>query len=169
SHEAAPTSGAAAASRSASADACVVNATPAAAARPSTANRLSKDSLPVSDGAGEQAVVGDDERRPGARLRAQQLCELDLALGVDAPCRLVEHEHVGLAHEDGREREPLALAAREIAWVAGLVPCEADGRERFPGGGEADAERDLLVDALANEIATRILEQERRATAALDP
>ena len=74
----------------------------------------------------------DDERRPRARLRAQQCGELELPLRVDAPGRLVEHEQVGVADEHGREREPLPLAAREVARMARLVAGEPDRGERAP-------------------------------------
>ena len=92
-----------------------------------------------------------------------------LALRVDAARRLVEHEQVGLGDEHGREREPLALAAREVARMPRLVAGEPDVGERAPRArARSRAERDLLVAALADEVAARILEEDTRAAAPLD-
>ena len=64
------------------------------------------------------------------RLRAQERGQLGLALRVDAAGRLVEDEQVGLGGEHRGEREPLPLAAREVARVALLEAGQPDRRER---------------------------------------
>ena len=53
-----------------------------------------------------------------------------LALGVEAPRRLVQNEQVRFGHRDRREREPLPLAAREVARMAALRPAEPDALQR---------------------------------------
>src|SRR2546421_576436 len=65
----------------------------------------------VGDGAREHVVVRDDDCRPRVCLGAQERGELVLALGVDAPSRLIEDEQVRLGDEHRGERQPLALAA----------------------------------------------------------
>ena len=54
--------------------------------------------------------------------------ELVLAARVDSARRLVENEQVGLRDEHRREREPLALAAREVTRMAPFEAGEADRR-----------------------------------------
>ncbi len=53
---------------------------------------------------------------------------------VDTARRLVEHEQVGLGRKHGGQGESLALAAREIAWVAARVSAERDEPQGSRGG-----------------------------------
>jgi hypothetical protein len=73
-------------------------------------------------------VVGDVERRGADRDR--QLLEarpgLELQLGVQVRQRLVQQEHVGLAHHRPRERDALALAAGELAGQAVQIGLDAE-------------------------------------------
>src|SRR5919108_6559717 len=158
------TSGSAARSGQAAVQAAAANA---AASAPAAA-ALGIDGLagadvhdPVRDVAGEDRVVRDEQRCAAGRAAAQEIGQLCLAIGVDASCRLVEDEQVGLGDEDGRGGEPLALAAREVARMAGLVAREADVAKRGPGRrkGAADPESHLLVHALADEVAAGILRE----------
>ncbi len=86
--------------------------------------------------AGARAARGRAWRRErpcrAAAYSCSQSRKLGLALRVEPARRLVEHEHVGLGDRDGREREPLALSAREIARVATCRPAETDAVERGP-------------------------------------
>ena len=75
-------------------------------------------------------IVGDDERASARRFRAEQRGELCLPLRIDAAGRLVEHEQVGLGREHGRQREPLALADREIARMPAGLFGQPELRER---------------------------------------
>ena len=61
----------------------------------------------------------------------------------------------GSVDEHRGEREPLALAGREIARMAGLVARETDLGERTARARRIGAERDLVVRPLAHEIAAR--------------
>src|SRR3989441_7311355 len=122
----------------------------------------------VGDGRGEDPVVCDDERRPRGCLSAQQRRELGLAHRVHPARRLVEGEQVGLGHEHRREREPLALAGGEVARVPVLEPVQADGGAGAPRPLEVGAERDLLVDTLAHQVAAGILREVGSAPGALD-
>src|SRR5204863_6523368 len=101
----------------------------------------------------EPEVVGHDERAAVGSAAAEKVGELLLPLGIDTTRRLVEGEEVGLRDEHRAEPQPLALAAREIARVPCREPLEPDERERGPRTPEipADAESDLLLDALADE------------------
>ena len=87
--------------------------------------------------------MGDDERRARRRLRAEQRSELPLALRVDTARRLVEHEQVGLDREHRGDREPLALAAREVARVPLGERRQVEPLERAPRTLLAGGERDL--------------------------
>ncbi len=64
--------------------------------------------------------------------------------------------------------EPLALAGRQVARVARLRACETDSGEHLPRAQKIGAKRNLLVGALAHEVAARILEEHRRGPAAND-
>ena len=94
--------------------------------------------------------------RAGAR-RARRLWPRSMPAG-----RLVEADHRGrLAAQHDREREPLALAAGEVARVAVGEVREAGGLERV--GGE------LVADALVQEVVAGVLQQQRHAAGPLDP
>ena len=65
-------------------------------------------------------VVGDVDRR-GAKALVQLLeldAHLDAQLGVEVGQRLVEQEHLRMAHDGAAERDALALAAGELARLA---------------------------------------------------
>jgi hypothetical protein len=82
-----------------------------------------------------ELVVGDvEDGDAGLALDALELDAHVLAqLGVEVRERLVEQQHVGLADERAPERDPLLLAARELARLAPreLPPCRAS-RARGP-------------------------------------
>ena len=63
-------------------------------------------------------VVGDEE--DGDAEPSEEVVELrpDIGLGVGVECgeRLVEQQHVRVARERARERDPLAFSAGEIRW-----------------------------------------------------
>ena len=103
-------------------------------------------------------------------LAPQDLGQLALARRVDAPGRLVEDEDVRLGDEHAGEREPLPLAAREIARVAPLEAGQPDPGERLARADEiaADGERRLALGALGDEVATGILRQVADASLTLD-
>ena len=74
----------------------------------------------VGHGHGLDLVVGDVDRR---RLEALvQLLDLgahgDAQLGVEVRERLVEQEHLRVAHDGAAHGDALALAARELARIA---------------------------------------------------
>src|SRR5512132_15126 len=182
SSQAAPATSSAAATRSKErAPCCGEVAAQAAAAKATTAateiTALGIDELPVGlkrddpvgHGFRERAIVGDDERR-SRRVRPQQLGKLVLALRIDATRGLVQDEQVGLGHEHRRQREPLALPAREVARVPVLVAREADRGERPARGRQVavDADRDFLARALAEDVAAGVLREVGRPPAALD-
>src|SRR2546423_164549 len=123
----------------------------------------------VGDPRREKVVVGDDERRPARRLRAQETRQLVLALGVDAARGLVEDQQIGVGNQHGRERQAFPLAAGEVARMTRLEAGQPHLRERPPRLGEVAAygQRDLLVGALGNEIAARVLAQVAGAAPAL--
>ena len=76
-------------------------------------------------------VVGDvDERDPDLVLDPLEL-ELHLLaqLEVERAERLVEQEHPWVTDDRARERDPLLLAAGQLARLAGLPPGEADELE----------------------------------------
>ena len=105
----------------------------------------------------------DDERAARRRLGAQEPRELDLALRVDTACRLVEHEEVGIRDEHGGERQPLALARREVARMPVGVVGQTKLRERCAGALLVGAERDLVDDALCDEVTAGVLREIRGA------
>ena len=75
---------------------------------------------PVAQGHRLDLVVGDVDR--GGAQPLVQLLELDphlhAQLGVEVAERLVEQEHLGIAHDGAAQRHALALAAGELARLA---------------------------------------------------
>src|SRR5260370_685355 len=69
--------------------------------------------LAIRNSSGKRLVVRDDERRALARVRTEERCQLALALGVDATCRLGENEHIRIADEHPGNRRPLPPARRQ--------------------------------------------------------
>ena len=67
----------------------------------------------VGDEDGREPLAGDEHGPPGDR-GAEVLDQVALGLGVDRRHRVVEHEHARAGDERARERDPLALAAREV-------------------------------------------------------
>src|SRR4051794_4431005 len=123
--------------------------------------RLRERDGAIGDRSRKRTVMRDHEGRALGSRGAQKRGELGLSIGVDSARRLVEDQDVRLRHQHRGERESLALAAREIARMPVLEPGEADGGERTPRPREiaVDAERDLLVGALLEEIAAGILRE----------
>src|SRR5581483_424140 len=64
---------------------------------------------PLADVVEEVAVVTDDDERLG--LASQERLEPEDRLDIEMVRRLVEQQHIGLAHELARDRKPLAPAA----------------------------------------------------------
>ena len=58
--------------------------------------------------------MGDDDDRPAARHGGQVLLNDGLAFGVERARRLVEHQHRRIVDQCPRDRQPLALAARQV-------------------------------------------------------
>ncbi len=83
----------------------------------------------VVDGMQRRESVGDDQRRPPDHQARHGCLDLPFGLGVDARRRLVEHQHVGVAHPHAGERQQLSLA----------------GRQTRPGGAE------LAIDVATGE------------------
>ena len=91
-------------------------------------------------------VVRDvDERDADLALDALQLgLHLLAELEVERAERLVEQEHLGLVHDRARERDPLALAARELHRPAAAEPGEPHEVERAFGALRAARARATL-------------------------
>ena len=125
---------------------------------------------PVGHLGREHEIVRDHERRPPGCLRPQQRGELVLPLRVDSARRLVEDEEVGIRDQHRCEREPLPLAARQIAWMPSLEAREPDLGESGRGARDiaADAERDLVLGTVADEVPPGILREVRSAAVPLD-
>src|SRR5919198_3553234 len=113
-----------------------------------------------------RVVTHDDDGRAARGQRPHDRRDLAPAPPVHAACRLVEHEEVGLHRGHRRDREPLALAAREVARVAAAGPGEAEAVELGcrPGRplGRRDAEvakavLHLLRGGVVQQVAGRIL------------
>ena len=105
---------------------------------------------------GELGVVGGDEHGGARRGElAQPVRERLLVAAVHAARRLVEQDGGGrLALQHDRQREPLALAAGEVARVAVGERAEAGRLERRG--------RKLLPHALGDQVVAGVLEQQRR-------
>src|SRR5919198_6194899 len=133
------------------------------------ASRVEADDA-IRHRAREDEVVGDDEGGATRGLPPQPVRQLRLPLRVDAARRLVQDEQVRLGHGHGGEGEALALAAREVARMSIRGAGEPDGRERPSSTLEvaSDAERDLLVGLLRDEVPAGILRQVAGATVADD-
>ena len=115
---------------------------------------------------------GDEDAPPASACVEQPRGERRLAIGVDPARRLVEHEQIRLRDRDGRDAEPLALAAREIAGMT------VTSRTSRPNALErrcrallvpADAERDLVDRGLADEVPAGILGEVGRPSVARRP
>src|SRR4051794_9790455 len=107
-------------------------------------------------------VVGDDERSAARRLRAQQCSELGLPLRIDTARRLVEHEQLRVGDQHRGERQPLALARREVVGMTLNLVAEADLRDRLSCTRLVGSERDLVEHTLRDEMASRVLAEIRR-------
>ena len=73
-----------------------------------------EDRDPVGVADGEQ-VVRDDDRRALAHQLAQRLEQALAGLGVEAGRGLVEDQHRRVGEQRAGDRDPLALAAGEVA------------------------------------------------------
>ena len=106
--------------------------------------------------------VATSTAAPAAASSRSRVGERVLVAAVHAARRLVEADHGGrLALQDDREREPLALAAGEVARVAVGECGEAGGLERLGG--------QLLPHPLGDQVVAGVLQQQRHAPAARDP
>ena len=79
-------------------------------------------------------VVRDDHANAPEppELLAHQLPDLDARPDVERRQRLVEQKQRGLAHQGPRERDPLRLAAREVAGAGFGAIAQAEGLQRPP-------------------------------------
>ena len=93
-----------------------------------------------------------------------------LAVRIDASRRLVEDEQVRLRHQHAREREPLALAAGEVARVARRERPQPDPLECPPRPCQvaADAKRHLRLRMLGHQVPPRVLREVRGPAEAVD-
>ena len=123
----------------------------------------------VGERGGILEVVGDEDGRQ--RELAEQLVELDphrrLRVGVERRQRLVEQEDARLERERPRERDPLALAARQLAdagrrQMGDPEPLEQLGHGRVAAGAEAHVrehvevgEQRVLLEQVAHLAALR--------------
>ena len=109
-------------------------------------------------------VVGHvDERDPDLLL---DRLELDLhllaELEVERPERLVEEQDARSIDERACERDPLPLAARQLARLAPLVALEAHHPQRVGDAGEAFRLGDLPDDQPVGDVVTdRHVREER--------
>jgi hypothetical protein len=87
------------------------------------------DHQAVAEGHGLLLVVGHVEhRRAGALVQGAQLAaHLDAQLGVEVGERLVEQEHLGVAHQGATHGDSLALAAGEFLGLALQEVVDAQG------------------------------------------
>ena len=95
---------------------------------------------------------------PRLRLELDQhLEDLRAHRGVEHRDRLVADQAVGLEHERRGDRDPLALAARELVRVALEEPLgvEPDVLERAPHPASCSARGDALDDAAARSTIVR--------------
>jgi len=119
----------------------------------------------------ELDIVGRDDQSRAAigHLRAK-LAEPVLEVPVHAPGRLVQRDEAGqllaihAAGQGYREREPLALTAREVPGVRVRLEIETDGGE----GSAALGPRKLVADPVPDDEIAGILGQEGHATGRLD-
>ena len=95
---------------------------------------------------------------PDAAYSSSQAAKARLALRVEAARRLVQDEEVGLGHLDRRQREPLALAAREIPRVTGPPSPAPRVRARlWPAVHPLHCQGDLVKRGLPDLVAAGIL------------
>ena len=107
----------------------------------------------------EVAVVADDDER--ARPGVEQVLERGQGVDVEVVGRLVEQQHVGLAHQQPHELQPAPLAAGQVAHErARLVAAEAEAVAEQRGG-------DLLA-AAQRRAAADLLERLEHAQVAGD-
>jgi hypothetical protein len=107
---------------------------------------------PVAQGHRLDLVVGDVDRG-GAEPLVQLLeldAHLDAQLGVQVRQRLVEQEHLRMAHDRAPERDALALTARQLARLAREIILDAEDL-----GGLLHARRDLSARELPHLQAER--------------
>ena len=83
---------------------------------------------PLGDGIEHCAVVRDEQDRAGKRL--ERRLERLAAFEVEVVRRLVEDEEVRAGGDDEREREPPALAARELRRPASRASSQPEKRKR---------------------------------------
>ena len=72
--------------------------------------------------ADRREAVRDDQARAAPQQRDERALDQRFVFGVELTRRLVEDQDARVLEQDARDREPLALAARE------LVPALADDR-----------------------------------------
>ena len=94
--------------------------------------------------------VGDDERGPPAHEARERPLDLPLGLGVEGGGGLVEQQDGGVLQHGARDRQALALAARQLDPVApdpGVVAV-GKGHDEVVGPGVARRLDDLILAGL---------------------
>ncbi len=120
-------------------------------------------------GLGDAVFHEDDRGRPCRADGREPLEEGSGAIGVEICGRLVEDEQAGHRCQHACECESLLLAARERSSQVSPGATEPDRLERhgdpfehrrsWPGAG-LEAERDVILDPLHDDLARRILEHQ---------
>ena len=107
------------------------------------------DGHAVAEPLGFFHVVGGEQDRAAAGAEAlDQLPELAAGLRVEPGGRLVEKEELGVAHQRAGEREPLPLAARELADARSRLLAELYQVDDLRGIGAARIEAPEQADRL---------------------
>src|SRR5690606_39558002 len=96
---------------------------------------------------GDLGIVGDHDHRVALLVEpAQQVQHLLAAAAVEGAGRLVGEDHLAAVHQGARDRDPLLLAARELARAVAEPVAEAELVEQTPCPGQALAVRHAGVD-----------------------
>src|SRR5215203_4160906 len=113
-------------------------------------------------------VVGNEEHRRAVLLPQgeKMLVQARPGEGVEGRERLVEEEHLRLGHEGAGDRDPLLLAAGQLARPAAGMLDEPDAGKRVPdpvaalgGGAVVEPEADIVGDGQPGQEA-RLLEHD---------
>ena len=111
----------------------------------------------------------DDGRGAGCPHRREPRRQLAAAVGIEVRRRLVQDQDRRVRREDPRDGEPLLLTAGQAAGASAVEPSEAEPRERRRDARphrrrrppEAlEAERNLVIHALHDELALWVLEDD---------
>jgi hypothetical protein len=114
----------------------------------------------VRDQHNRGAVVPDPlDQGPGVAAR----------LRIEAGSEVVQHDHLRLADQGERDREPLPLAARQLAERGLLLGGQAERRHQRPPVGRAGVERAVQPQRLADPQQLGVLQLDAEALAQLMP